>query len=154
MAVDGGDTLRGQVEAAPTSGNLPSSGQLGRSRRASGSRISKYAGVASGDKARRGGCRNGHHGCQIYRGSAIPALTGELVVSDWSAAFKQPSGQILIADPSSDSSQLWPYRRALQIDSRVLGLAEDRADEIYVLTNKTLGPYGATGKVLQPVARP
>ena len=93
-------------------------------------------------------------GARIYRGSAIPALTGKLVVSDWSAAFKQPSGQILIADPSSDSAQLWPYRRALQIDSRIIGLAEDRADEIYVLTNETLGPYGATGKVLRLVARP
>ncbi|HEU0059441.1 MAG TPA: PQQ-dependent sugar dehydrogenase [Hyphomicrobiaceae bacterium] len=93
-------------------------------------------------------------GARIYRGAAIPALAGKLVVSDWSAAFKQPSGQIFIADPSSDSGQLWPYRRALQIDSRIISLAEDRAGEIYVLTNETLGPYGATGKVLRLVVRP
>jgi glucose/arabinose dehydrogenase len=93
-------------------------------------------------------------GARIYRGGAIPALAGKLVVSDWSAAFRQPSGQIFIADPSADGEPLWPYRRALQIDSRIIGLAEDRAGEIYVLTNETLGPYGATGKVLQLVARP
>ena len=89
----------------------------------------------------------------MYRGGAIPALAGKLVVSDWSAAFRQPSGQIFIADPS-DSGPLWPYRRALQIDSRIIGLAADRAGEIYVLTNETLGPYGTTGKVLRLVARP
>jgi hypothetical protein len=49
---------------------------------------------------------------------------------------------------------LWPYRRALHIDSRIISLAEDRAGEIYVLTNETLGPYGTTGKVLRLVARP
>src|SRR5262245_29642516 len=93
-------------------------------------------------------------GAIIYRGRAIPALAGKLVVSDWSAAFRQPSGQIFIADPSPDGGQLWPYRRALQIDSRIIGLAEDRAGEIHVLTNETLGPYGTTGKVLRLVARP
>jgi glucose/arabinose dehydrogenase len=93
-------------------------------------------------------------GARMYRGSAIAALAGKLVVTDWSAAFKQPSGQIFIADPSADRGQLWPYRSALQIDSRIIGLAEDRAGEIYVLTNETLGPYGATGKVLRLVAQP
>jgi len=93
-------------------------------------------------------------GARMYRGMAIPSLAGKLLVSDWSAAFKQPSGQIFIADPGSDDGRLWPYRRVLQIDSRILGLAEDRAGEIYVLTNETLGPYGATGKVLELVAGP
>jgi glucose/arabinose dehydrogenase len=93
-------------------------------------------------------------GAMIYRGRAIPALAGKLLVSAWSAAFRQPSGQIFIADPNSDSGQLWPYRRALQIDSRIIGLAEDRAGEIHVLTNETLGPHGTSGKVLRLVARP
>jgi glucose/arabinose dehydrogenase len=92
-------------------------------------------------------------GARIYRGAAIPALAGKLLVSDWSAAFKQPSGQIFIAEPGPDG-QLWPYRRALQVDTRIIGLAEDRAGEIYVLTNETLGPYGTTGKVLRLLARP
>jgi|SRR5262245_8635326 len=93
-------------------------------------------------------------GARMYRGGAIPALAGKLLVSDWSAAFKQPSGQIFVADPSPENGQLWPYRRVLHVDTRIIGLAEDRAGEIYVLANETLGPYGATGKVLRLVARP
>jgi glucose/arabinose dehydrogenase len=93
-------------------------------------------------------------GARMYRGRAIPALAGKLIVADWSATFKQPSGQIFIAEPSPQSGQLWPYRRALQVDTRIIGLAEDRAGEIFVLTNETLGPYGTTGKVLRLVERP
>jgi len=93
-------------------------------------------------------------GARIYRGRAISALTGQLVVSDWSAAFKQPSGQLFVAQPSTQSAQLWPYQRALQSDSRIVGLAEDRAGELYVLTNETFGPYGTTGKVFRLVERP
>lgn len=93
-------------------------------------------------------------GARRYRGKAIPALAGRLVVSDWSAAFKQPSGQLFVARPGGKRGALWPYSRALQLDSRVVGLAEDRAGELYVLTNETFGPYGNTGKVLRLVARP
>ena len=76
------------------------SGRPGQSHRASGPRISEHAGIASTDEARRSGRRNGHQGARIYRGGAIPELTGKLVVSDWSAAFKQPSGQILSPTPA------------------------------------------------------
>lgn len=89
-------------------------------------------------------------GARVYRGSAIPALAGRLVVADWSADFKKPAGQIFVAEPSA-AGKLWPYRRALQIDGRIIGLAEDRAGELYVLTNETFGPYGTTGKVLRLV---
>jgi glucose/arabinose dehydrogenase len=93
-------------------------------------------------------------GARMYRGRAIAALAGKLVVSDWSADFKRPSGQIFVADASAGDGQPWPYRRALQIESRIIGLAEDRNGEIYVLTNETLGPSSTTGKVLRLVARP
>jgi glucose/arabinose dehydrogenase len=93
-------------------------------------------------------------GARMYRGSAIPALAGRLVVADWSADFKKPSGQIFVAQPAAQDGQLWPYSRALLLESRVIGLAEDRAGELYVLTNETFGPYGTTGKVFRLVARP
>jgi hypothetical protein len=41
-----------------------------------------------------------------------------------------------------------------QIDSRIIGLAEDAAGEIYVLTYEGLGPFGNTGKVFKLVTRP
>ena len=94
-------------------------------------------------------------GARMYRGRALPGLAGQLVVTDWSAAFKQPSGQIFVARPAAGGGDgLWPYSRALQLDTRVVGLAEDRAGELYVLTNETFGPYGTTGKVYRLVARP
>jgi glucose/arabinose dehydrogenase len=92
-------------------------------------------------------------GARMYRGTAIAELQGKLIVSDWSHAFKQPSGQIFVAQPSGEDGKLWSYTRVLQLETRVIGLAEDRAGEIYVLTNETMGPYGNTGKVFRLVGR-
>ena len=89
-------------------------------------------------------------GVRRYRGAALSSLSGKLVFSDWSASFKQPSGQIFIATPRDDGD-LWAYEKALAIDSRIVGLAEDLAGELYVLTNETFGPYGTTGKVFRVV---
>ena len=70
-------------------------------------------------------------------------------MTDWSADFRKPSGQIFVAEPMAASGQVWPYRLALRVDSRIIGLAEDRAGELYILTNETFGPYGTTGKVFR-----
>ena len=93
-------------------------------------------------------------GARVYRGQSIPQLRGQLIFSDWSAAFRQPSGQLFVARANEQAGALWPFERALQIDSRIIGLAEDRAGEIYVLTHEGLGPFGETGKVLKLVAGP
>jgi glucose/arabinose dehydrogenase len=86
-------------------------------------------------------------GARIYRGKEIPALSGKLVFTDWSSDFRKASGQVFIADPGKSSAGLWPYRRVMQIDSRIIGLTEDRLGEMYLLTNETFGPYSNTGKV-------
>ncbi len=93
-------------------------------------------------------------GARMYRGNAIPALRGRLLFSDWSAAFRQPSGQLFVARPQDPAGALWPHERVLQIDSRIIGLAEDRSGEIYVLTHEGMGPFGETGKVFKLVAAP
>lgn len=93
-------------------------------------------------------------GAHRYRGAAIPALDGKLVVTDWSADFRKPSGQIFVADPADHAGGLWKTAKAMQLDSRIVGLAEDRAGELYVLTNETFGPYGETGKVFRLVSGP
>ncbi|HEY6513791.1 MAG TPA: PQQ-dependent sugar dehydrogenase [Burkholderiaceae bacterium] len=93
-------------------------------------------------------------GARIYRGQLIPQLRGQLIFSDWSAAFRQPSGQLFVARPGEQAGALWPFQRVLQIDSRIVGLAEDRAGEVYVLTHEGLGPFGDTGKVFKLVAGP
>jgi glucose/arabinose dehydrogenase len=92
-------------------------------------------------------------GARMYRGEKIPSLQGKLVVADWSASFKQASGQLFVAHPSNQSQALWPLEKILQIDSRIISLAQDRQGEIYVLTHDGMGPFGNTGKVykLQPI---
>lgn len=92
-------------------------------------------------------------GAHRYRGTAVPALAGKLIVSDWSLDFRKPSGQLFVAEPTEQVGVLWEYRKAMQLESRIVGLAEDRAGEIYVLTNETFGPYGETGKMLKLVAK-
>ena len=90
-------------------------------------------------------------GARIYRGAAIPELSGKLVVTDWSAAFERPSGQIFVATPSPRWGEPWSFERVMELDGRIVGLAEDGEGELYVLTNDNLGPFGSTGKVLKLV---
>jgi len=90
-------------------------------------------------------------GARRYRGRAIAWLAGSLVLTDWSADFKRPSGQILLARPAGARARLWAYEPVLQLDTRIVGLAEDRAGDLYVLTNETFGPYGTSGRVFRLV---
>ena len=93
-------------------------------------------------------------GVRMYRGAAIPLLQGKLVVADWSASFKQASGQLFIAMPQTQNDKLWPMEKITQIESRIISLAEDRSGEIYVLTHDGMGPFGNTGKVFRLVSQP
>ncbi|MFM7697333.1 MAG: hypothetical protein ACKO5X_01690, partial [Limnohabitans sp.] len=91
-------------------------------------------------------------GARMYRGKKIPSLQGKLVVADWSASFKQASGQLFVATPTAQSQTTWPLKKIMQIESRIISLAQDRSGEIYVLTHEGMGPFGHSGKVfrLQP----
>lgn len=90
---------------------------------------------------------------RMVRSSRHPGLKDKLLFADWSASFRQPSGQLFVATPSAQPRALWSFERVLQIDSRIIGLAEDGAGEIYVLTHEGLGPYGNTGKVYKLMSR-
>lgn len=92
-------------------------------------------------------------GARMYRGKEIEQLRGKLLVSDWSASFKEPSGQLFVASPNPNPGQLWGLDQLLRIDARIVSLAEDADGEIYVLTNETLGPYGTAGKVWRLVEK-
>ena len=88
---------------------------------------------------------------RIYHGSALPEISGKLVFADWSADFREPSGQLFVATPAASFGELWPFERLLRVESRIVSLAEDAAGEIYVLTNEELGPFGSTGKIFKLV---
>jgi glucose/arabinose dehydrogenase len=91
-------------------------------------------------------------GGQVYRGSAIQDLAGLLVFADWSADFRQPSGQLFVAARPPGLDRPWPFSRLAQLDMRILSLARDNAGELYVLTSDEFGPFGTTGKVFRLVA--
>jgi len=93
-------------------------------------------------------------GVRMYRGTAIPLLQGKLVVADWSASFKQATGQLFMATPQMQGDKQWPLEKVTQIESRIISLAEDRNGEIYVLTHDGMGPFGSTGKVYKLVPQP
>lgn len=86
-------------------------------------------------------------GALIYRGAALPELYGKLLVSDWSASFEQPSGQIFVATPAERHGEAWPLTPLLRLETRIVGLATDAAGEVYVLATDRFGPFGETGKI-------
>lgn len=86
-------------------------------------------------------------GALIYRGAALPDLQGKLLISDWSASFQEPSGQVFSASPAQSYGDTWPLTKIAQLDTRVVGLAADAEGEVYVLTTDNFGPFGDTGRI-------
>jgi glucose/arabinose dehydrogenase len=81
----------------------------------------------------------------VYRGSAIPQLSGKYVFGDYSKDSAKPRGTLFhLASPDSDG-----LNRVEQLGDRldifVLGFGQDLAGEIYVLGNVTGIPAGKTG---------
>ena len=86
-------------------------------------------------------------GALIYRGAALPDLHGKLLVSDWSASFQEPSGQLFAATPAQSYGALWPLQKIAELETRIVGLAADAAGEVYVLTTDQFGPFGESGRI-------
>ena len=93
-------------------------------------------------------------GIRIYRGKQLPKLQGKLLIADWSASFKQASGQLFVATPNTPKDKLWALDKLIQLESRIISLAEDRSGEIYLLTHEGMGPFGNTGKIYRLVSSP
>jgi hypothetical protein len=91
-------------------------------------------------------------GGHIYRGAAFPGLRGKYVFGDWSHDFMRPSGQIFVASPPAEWGALWNITKVLEVPGRVLSLGRDAENELYILTNDELGPFGNTGKVYKLVS--
>ena len=95
----------------------------------------------------------------VYRGGALPALSGHYVFGDWSVSFDTPDGHLFVATPGSDGSwAISPLTVTNRADADpgnigefVLSLGQDAAGELYVLTTTEPGPSGAAGKVYRLV---
>ena len=101
-------------------------------------------------------------GGYVYRGVAVPALTGRYVFADlskdWTGNVPVPRGSLLVADPVADLGVPWAWDRLAVAGQPILaefvsGMGEDANGELYVLTRFGLGPSGETGRLLRIVPR-
>ncbi|MHC4445433.1 MAG: PQQ-dependent sugar dehydrogenase [Planctomycetota bacterium] len=96
-------------------------------------------------------------GGYVYRGSAIPELTGQYIFGDWSSNFGLPDGTIFVARENANGS--WSFVEAeivteenRLINRYVLAFGQDTNGEVYVLTTINGGPTGSTGQVFKIVS--
>jgi len=96
-------------------------------------------------------------GGYVYRGQAIPGLTGRYVFADYSADWTtnnpQPRGSLLVAEPGQDDAR-WDWRRLSVASDEldhlfVTGMGEDASGELYVMARRSFGPIGQTGFVFK-----
>lgn len=88
-------------------------------------------------------------GGYVYRGKALPQLTGQYIFADWSKHFSLPQGILYTAARGADNK--WSLG-SLTPDSHTVGhlgafvwaFGEDHEGELYVLTNQT-GALGTKG---------
>jgi len=88
----------------------------------------------------------------VYRGLAIPELSGKYVFGDFSSSFFESNGRILYTDLETGLIQEF----IIGIDDRDLGLyvkafGQDADGELYLLAGSNLGPFGDSGVILKIV---
>ena len=112
-------------------------------------------------------------GGSVYRGSALPALSGKYIFGDWSSSFLPPgNGLILASAPPAgfnisaypadaanvtpDDNRMWTTQKfriatslSGNVDAFVRGFGEDGNHELYLLTSGSAGPdpAGTSGTV-------
>jgi hypothetical protein len=95
-------------------------------------------------------------GGHVYRGSALPGLTGKYIFGVLSTSGKA-DGQIFTSTPSTGTG-MWNFEPlGLKSVKPNLGtflksFGQDQRGEIYLMTSDQEGPQGATGKVWKLVA--
>jgi len=92
-------------------------------------------------------------GGYIYRGSALPALSGRYVTGDW-GSFASPSGRLFYLDEANEVTELVIGAEDRALGEWVKGFGEDASGELYVFTSRALGPYGNTGRMRKLVPAP
>jgi glucose/arabinose dehydrogenase len=96
-------------------------------------------------------------GGYIYRGKALPELTGDYVFGDWSSSFTKGDGVLLIAMPVT-AGMLWKIEEVKvagnssgHVNTFVRSFGQDDDGELYVLTSDASGPTGVAGKIYKIV---
>lgn len=93
-------------------------------------------------------------GGYIYRGSALPALTGHYIFGDYSTPFGKPDGLLLWARSLRDDGLVWAWGEIQvsnmpneRIGAFVRGFGEDANGKLYILTSTQSAVTGDTGKL-------
>lgn len=96
-------------------------------------------------------------GGYVYRGTALPQLSGKYVFGDWGYSRDEPKGLVFAATPADEGR--WPIqpvqiagREGDELNEHVIGFGQDDMGEMYVLTTETGGPTGTTGKVYRLIS--
>ena len=97
-------------------------------------------------------------GGYVYRGKALPQLTGKYVFADWSRNWVKPDAVLYVASRPAADEKKWsmqPLELAThpkgEVGAYVTALGEDTDGELYVLTNGSNALMGKTGKVFKLV---
>jgi len=88
----------------------------------------------------------------VYRGTQYPSLVGKYVYADWSATYFQPRGKLYYLEETAPL--VWIHKEFRFSDDkplnlRILSIGTDESGEIYVLTQRTIGPILTTGEIWQ-----
>jgi glucose/arabinose dehydrogenase len=99
-------------------------------------------------------------GGYVYRGKALPQLTGQYIFGDWSRNFGLAQGVLFAATRPAKEGAQWSLRtlvpeshpgpesrRGQHIGLFIWAFGEDADGELYVLTNQYNGLAGKTGSV-------
>ena len=91
-------------------------------------------------------------GGYVYRGEAIPGLTGRYVFGDWTGSLSgsRPEPTLLVATRDADAPTGWRLDMLPVADAPrafILSFAQDPAGEVYVLTTGSGGPSGSSGRI-------
>ncbi|MFQ5990600.1 MAG: PQQ-dependent sugar dehydrogenase [Candidatus Methylomirabilales bacterium] len=97
-------------------------------------------------------------GGYVYRGTAIPELTGHYVFGDWSMEFARADGVLYVAKRPSQAGGKWSMEEINVADKQggriglfVLAFGQDADNELYVLTSRVTGPTGRLDQVYKIV---
>ncbi|MFP6880122.1 MAG: PQQ-dependent sugar dehydrogenase [Roseibacillus sp.] len=90
-------------------------------------------------------------GGHVYRGKALPGLTGIYIFADWAMSWAGNKHGLYAGirdNPETWTMQVLPGAKSPGgVDQWVVGFGQDHQGEIYVLTNAGKGPSGKKGAI-------
>lgn len=89
-------------------------------------------------------------GGAVYQGKAIPGLQGHYVFADWAMSWAGTKHGLFAAKPGSGISWDWQLLKDTvppTEDAWVIGFAQDKERELYVLTNGSTSPANNQGAI-------